>query len=67
MKFLKICNFIRFAIEENGMSCAPSWKTKDDFSYNIFLFTIGFFLPLFILMITGIKIVNIIRKVGHNF
>ena len=49
------------------MSCAPSWKTKDDFSYNIFLFTIGFFLPLFILMITGIKIVNIIRKVGHKF
>ena len=34
------------------MSCAPSWKSKDDFQYNMFLFTIGFFLPLFVLVST---------------
>ena len=45
------------------MSCAPSWKSKDDFPYNMFLFTIGFFLPLFVIMITGLKIVQIIKKV----
>ena len=55
----------RFAIEENGMSCAPSWKTNDDFSYNMFLFTVGFFLPLSILIITGLTIVKTIKKVSH--
>ena len=53
----------RFDIEKNGMSCAPSWMRKDDFSYNIFLFSVGFFLPLIVLMVTGIQIVKTIRKV----
>ena len=53
----------RFDIEENGMSCAPSWKHPDDLSYNLFLFTVGFFLPLSIILGTGVKILVIIKKV----
>ena len=53
----------RFDIEENGMSCAPSWTHPDDLSYNLFLFTVGFFLPLSIILGTGVKILVIIKKV----
>ena len=53
----------RFDIEENGMSCAPAWKHPDDLSYNLFLFTVGFFLPLSIILGTGVKILVIIKKV----
>ena len=45
------------------MSCAPSWKHPDDLSYNLFLFTVGFFLPLSIILGTGVKILVIIKKV----
>ena len=53
----------RFDIEENGMSCAPSWKNPQDFSYNIFLFIVGFFCPLAIISVTGICILVSIKRV----
>merc|ERR1739838_532440 len=28
-----------YSIEDNGMSCAPTWKDPEDFQYNIYLFT----------------------------
>ena len=52
-----------FSIEDNGMSCAPTWKQPKDFPYNIYLFTAGFFFPLFIIIMTGIRILFIVQKV----
>jgi len=52
----------RFVIEENGMSCAPSWKHPQDFSYNLFLFIVGFFCPLAVISVTGICILVSVKK-----
>ena len=55
-----------FSIEDNGMSCAPTWKQPKDFPYNIYLFTAGFFFPLFIIIMTGIRILFIVQKVSSD-
>jgi len=51
-----------FSIEDNGMSCAPTWRDPKDFPYNIYLFTAGFFFPLFIIIMTGFRILFIVQK-----
>jgi len=51
-----------FMPEENGMSCAPSWKSPEDSGYNIFLFTIGFFAPVFLILFTSVSILTTIHK-----
>ena len=56
----------RFEIEANGMSCAPSWRNPEDFSYNIFLFVLGFFCPLIIIILTAFAILKKIRKHVNN-
>ena len=48
--------------EKNGMSCAPSWSHPDDAPYNIFLFSLGFFLPLIIIIITSLSVIITINK-----
>ena len=48
--------------EKNGMSCAPSWSQPDDVSYNIFLFTFGFFLPLIIIIVSSFSVIITINK-----
>ena len=51
-------------LEQNGMSCAPSWTRPEDIPYNIFLFTFGFFLPLLLIILTSaIAISNIQRGI----
>ena len=44
-------------------SCAPSWSFASDRSYNLFLFSLGFFLPLFIIISTSISVVRTIKHV----
>ena len=56
----------KFVIEVNGMSCAPSWTDKSDRGYNIALFLLGFFLPLGIIIITGVRILSIVREVREE-
>jgi len=46
-----------------SFSCAPTWKEKDHLSYNMFLFVIGFFLPLFIIIVTSLSVIFSLRKV----
>ena len=48
--------------EQNGMSCAPSWRDSQDRSYNIFLFSTGFFLPLIIIFTTSLTVILTIRQ-----
>ena len=52
----------RYVIERNGMSCAPAWQDQQDFGYNITLFVLGFFFPLAIIIITGVRILFLVRK-----
>lgn len=52
----------KYVIESNGMSCAPSWKDSQDFGYNISLFVLGFFVPLAVIIFTGVRILFIVRK-----
>ena len=48
--------------EKNGMSCAPSWSEAQDTTYNIFLFSLGFFLPLLIIIISSFSVISIIKE-----
>ena len=32
------------------VSCAPSWRHRADFSYNLFMFSLGFILPVLIIL-----------------
>ena len=52
----------KYVIEDNGMSCAPSWKDGNDKGYNMSLFVFGFFLPLGVILLTGIRILFIVRQ-----
>jgi hypothetical protein len=45
------------------LSCAPSWLNPSDFSYNVFLFTCGFFLPLTIIVLTSVSSIKCIKTV----
>ena len=56
--------FGSYAVEANGLGCAPTWNDPKDFDYNIMLFSVGFFLPLSIIIITNIDLFHIIHKVG---
>ena len=56
-----------YSIEDNGMSCAPSWKNPSDYPYNMFLFIAGFFFPLSIISFSGVRILFIVRKVYQLF
>ena len=61
--FTILANF-KLILEQNGMSCAPSWTRPEDIPYNIFLFTFGFFLPLLLIIFTStIAISNIHRGI----
>ena len=48
--------------EQNGMSCAPSWSDTQDTTYNIFLFSMGFFLPLIIIIFTSLSVIMTIKQ-----
>ena len=53
-----------YSIEDNGMSCAPTWKDPEDYPYNLYLFIAGFFFPLLIIILSGCRIVSIVQRVG---
>ena len=44
------------------MSCAPAWQDQQDFGYNITLFVLGFFCPLTVILLTGVRILYLVRK-----
>ena len=44
-------------------SCGPSWNTPDAFGYNLFLFSIGFFFPLCIIILCGKKCFAAVKRV----
>merc|ERR1712126_243747 len=46
------------------LSCAPSWTLPSDKSYNIFLFTLGFFLPLFVICATSLSVIKNVKHVN---
>ena len=51
-----------FRPESNGMSCAPSWRNHSDIPYNIFLFSLGFFLPLAMIILSSLSVIFILRR-----
>ena len=55
---LRIYNVLLFLF-----SCAPSWKRQSDVGYNLFLFIIGFFCPLTVIILSSISILRTIKKV----
>jgi hypothetical protein len=62
-----LLGFGAFGVKDNGMGCAPTWKDPNDFDYNIAIFGVGFFLPLFIIIITNTDLYYLIHKVGIIF
>lgn len=51
-----------FAPEENGMSCAPSWTKPEDAGYNLYLFSLGFFLPMGIIIVSSVSILLTLKN-----
>ena len=44
-------------------SCAPAWSERDHLGYNLFLFTVGFFIPLCIIVTASLAVMVQLRKV----
>ena len=49
------------------ISCAPAWREREDVSYNLFLFTVGFFVPLTVIISASVAVMVKLRKVGRCF
>ena len=47
-------------------SCAPSWKKPEDASYNLYLFSLGFFLPMGIIIVSSVSILSTLNKVSFD-
>ena len=45
-----------FAPETSGMSCAPDWESPDNLDYTIFLFVLGFIVPMVVILVTSIRV-----------
>ena len=56
--------FGSFGVEDKGMGCSPSWRDSEALSYNLFLFGVGFFVPLTIIIVTNIDLFYLIHQVG---
>ena len=48
-------------------SCSPAWHNGDDLSYNLFLFIVGFFTPLTIIIVTSCLVLAHVNVVGSLF
>ena len=46
----------KFAPETSGMSCAPDWESPDNLDYTIFLFVLGFILPMSVILVTSVRV-----------
>ena len=46
----------KFAPETSGMSCAPDWESPDNLNYTIFLFVLGFIVPMLVILVTSIRV-----------
>lgn len=44
-------------------SCAPSWESTENFGYNVYLITLGFFLPLAIILYTSASVIYNMKEV----
>eukprot|EP00094_Tigriopus_californicus_P011770 TCALIF_11368-PC protein Name:"Similar to opn1mw4 Green-sensitive opsin-4 (Danio rerio)" AED:0.34 eAED:0.34 QI:0/0.37/0.22/0.66/0.87/0.88/9/177/520 len=51
-----------YAPESSGISCAPSWETLENQSYNWYLISFGFLLPLALLLFTSFSVMKTMRK-----
>ena len=47
-------------------SCAPAWSEREQLGFNFFLFTVGFLIPLCIIITASLAVMVQLRKVGHN-
>ena len=45
-------------------SCAPSWKRPEDMGYNLYLFGLGFFLPVIIIVASSVLTLSTIYMVS---
>merc|ERR1719233_1545461 len=52
----------QFRPESNGMSCAPSWSLPSDRGYNIFLFILGFFSPLLVIIYCSVCVIKTLKQ-----
>ena len=45
-------------------SCAPAWSEREHLGYNLFLFTVGFFIPLCVIIAASMAVMVQLRKVS---
>ena len=45
-------------------SCAPAWSERDHLGYNLFLFTVGFFIPLCVIITASLAVMVQLRRVS---
>jgi c-opsin len=60
---LPIFGWSRYSLEGVGTSCSVEWyeRSANVISYNIAMFVFVFFVPLFIIIVTNVKVVMIVR------
>ena len=46
-----------------SVSCAPSWKLQSDFSFNIFMFSLGFLLPVSLIIFSSLTVYTSVHNV----
>ena len=52
----------KFAPETSGMSCAPDWESPDNLDYTIFLFVLGFIIPMLVILVTSVRVTLTLRN-----
>lgn len=56
----------RYIVEHPGIACSLDWQTPDHHhsSFIIYIFVLGYILPVFIMTYCYVKVIFILRKVG---
>ena len=47
-------------------SCAPAWEDPDSFYYTLYLFILGFFIPVIIIVICNVGVIFVMKQVNHH-
>ena len=47
------------------LSCGPNWPDPSNFSYGLFMFVFGFFIPVSIIVPSNIAVMTTMRRVSN--